>query len=274
VEHADVHTDVQYEESRSLLRESREVRVDSRVLDAALKWGQKTFPGELSVFRGNSAVFLFGDPEDYGSTFKVKPAASVKFAFNSLANGGEYLESIIIRYIRPEAYSGGAMEIAIVDIVDGYPIPDKWEELEEEIRHKYTKDDSKFLRFFRRLKFFPRIREAFEGFMERLFLTVEREDVHTAAGATYEEARLTEAVIKITYAVMTPESAEEGDYAERGWVDEQGHDCEPDEWDREEGLDRVDLAVKFLQDEGASFGYREILTRIAGSRLRNGRDND
>ena len=351
VEPEEVYTDVgAYEES--LLRESREVIIDRFVLDAALRWGQETFPGELSIFQGTrrSAVFSFGDPEDYGSTLKVKPAASVKFQFETLANGEEYLNSIIVRYIRPQAYSGGAMEIAIVDIVKDFPIPETWEELEAEIRHKYTKDDRKFLRFFRRLKFFPKIREAYEGFMQRLFSQVEREEVHTDTGAyeesineglsaeeffrlkkgdlvnfkdengkiheweitarrrkgrggwstyrvsarlttgttpfynpkidfyewdrdslslsspveredihtdvgPYEESRLSEAVIRTSYASITPESAEEGDFADTGWVDEKGRDCEPDEFDREEGLDRVDLAVKMLQDEG---GFRYL----------------
>lgn len=54
------------------------------------------------------------------------------------------------------------------------------------------------------------------------------------------------ALIRISYDVVTPESAEQGDYAETGWVNEQGVPCEPDEHDREEGLTRVDLAVQLI----------------------------
>lgn len=57
--------------------------------------------------------------------------------------------------------------------------------------------------------------------------------------------------ILTTYEVITPESAEAGDAEERGWHDEEGHSCEPDEYDKEDGLSAVDIAVKFLRNKGA-----------------------
>ena len=85
----------------------------------------------------------------------------------------------------------------------------------------------------------------------------------------------------ITYDIVTPESAEDGDYAESGWVDAHGWDCqapddcigqacidwcatqdldhviEPDEYDIEENdgnesAAAVALMVKTLRDEGAT----------------------
>lgn len=57
--------------------------------------------------------------------------------------------------------------------------------------------------------------------------------------------------ILITYETYTPESVEQGDAAERGWVDEDGVSCKPDSYDRKAGLTAVDLAVKMMQHEGA-----------------------
>lgn len=50
--------------------------------------------------------------------------------------------------------------------------------------------------------------------------------------------------IRITYDVVTPESAEHGDFAESGWIDEDGYVMEPDD---DETL--VDCAVRFLKRE-------------------------
>lgn len=58
-------------------------------------------------------------------------------------------------------------------------------------------------------------------------------------------------MIAVTYDIVTPESAEQGDYAESGWIDEEGQDMTPDSYDREEGITAVDKAVKFLKYEGA-----------------------
>lgn len=65
-----------------------------------------------------------------------------------------------------------------------------------------------------------------------------------------------------SFSTVTPESAEQGDTAESGWYDsgfrfnamdkpEEGHSCEPDKWDIEDGLNAVDLAVKYLKDKCA-----------------------
>ena len=45
--------------------------------------------------------------------------------------------------------------------------------------------------------------------------------------------------ITITYDVTTPESAEHGDYADTGWIDEEGVDCTPDECDIDEAKDTL-----------------------------------
>jgi hypothetical protein len=55
--------------------------------------------------------------------------------------------------------------------------------------------------------------------------------------------------IKITFDIVTPESAEQGDTAENGWIDEEGIEIAPDEYeiDEAEGDERaavVRLAVK------------------------------
>lgn len=59
-------------------------------------------------------------------------------------------------------------------------------------------------------------------------------------------------VIRESYTLYTPESIEAGDAAEHGWVDEEGVDMTPDEYDVEEGITAVDKAVKHLRSEGAS----------------------
>jgi hypothetical protein len=57
--------------------------------------------------------------------------------------------------------------------------------------------------------------------------------------------------ILVTYEIITSESADEGDAAERGWVDDEGSSMEPDEYD-EEGITAVDKAIKFLCHDGAT----------------------
>lgn len=57
-------------------------------------------------------------------------------------------------------------------------------------------------------------------------------------------------LIKVTYSIVTPESAEDGDFAESGWEDEDGFDCTPDEFDVLEGLTAVDVASRLLLREG------------------------
>lgn len=58
--------------------------------------------------------------------------------------------------------------------------------------------------------------------------------------------------IRISFETVTPESAEQGDAAERGWIDEEGESMDPDADDRAEGLTAVDKAADFLDDQGVS----------------------
>ena len=62
--------------------------------------------------------------------------------------------------------------------------------------------------------------------------------------------------IRQTYDIVTPESAEHGDYAESGWIDEEGTPIEPDQWD----MDKADwdyftavvaVAVSTIEREGS-----------------------
>lgn len=62
-----------------------------------------------------------------------------------------------------------------------------------------------------------------------------------------------ERLIKRTYAVITPESASNGDYAKTGWTDETGESMELDKYDIEDGLTVTQKAIDFLKDKGAIF---------------------
>jgi len=55
-------------------------------------------------------------------------------------------------------------------------------------------------------------------------------------------------LIRTTYQTTTPESLENGDYEDQGWVDEEGESMRPDEYDVEEGITAVDNAVEFLKN--------------------------
>jgi len=57
-------------------------------------------------------------------------------------------------------------------------------------------------------------------------------------------------LITTTFSLYTPESIEAGDAEDNGWIDEEGHDCTPDEYDAEEGKTPVELAVEFITDKG------------------------
>ena len=61
---------------------------------------------------------------------------------------------------------------------------------------------------------------------------------------------MTQKRIRISYEIITPESAEQGDVEERGWVEEEGIAVDPDEWDRE--ITEVYKTAIFLQDVGAT----------------------
>ena len=54
-----------------------------------------------------------------------------------------------------------------------------------------------------------------------------------------------------TYSIVTPESAEEGDFAESGWENEGGEVIELDELDAEGGMTISDTAAQWLWDNGA-----------------------
>ena len=58
--------------------------------------------------------------------------------------------------------------------------------------------------------------------------------------------------ILITFAQTTPESSEQGDHSDSGWIDQDGVPMEPDEIDYEEGLGPADLAARYLKHEGAT----------------------
>jgi hypothetical protein len=51
-----------------------------------------------------------------------------------------------------------------------------------------------------------------------------------------------------TFEIITPESAEQGDAEERGYVDEEGVEIEPDDEDQTV----AEAAIAFLQDKGAT----------------------
>jgi Zn-dependent M16 (insulinase) family peptidase len=59
-------------------------------------------------------------------------------------------------------------------------------------------------------------------------------------------------LIKTTYQTITPESSEDGDYADHGWEDEDGESMIPDDYDIDEGITAIDKAVKFLNNKGAT----------------------
>jgi len=57
--------------------------------------------------------------------------------------------------------------------------------------------------------------------------------------------------IRISYSTYTEESIEAGDAADHGWIDEEGVEMDPDEWDLEEGTTAAQKAAKFINDAGA-----------------------
>lgn len=57
--------------------------------------------------------------------------------------------------------------------------------------------------------------------------------------------------ILVSFRKTIPQGEDEYPEEESGWIDETGHSCVPDEYDRDEGLTAVDLAVKFMKKEGA-----------------------
>ena len=65
----------------------------------------------------------------------------------------------------------------------------------------------------------------------------------------FENLENTDKYITTTYQIVTPESAEDGDYADQGWEDEDGESMLPDEYDIEEGITAVDKAVEYLKNK-------------------------
>ena len=59
--------------------------------------------------------------------------------------------------------------------------------------------------------------------------------------------------IRIFYSTVTPESAEIGEYADNGWINEEGVCIDPNEFDEPNDQDDfnniVDLAVKTIRDD-------------------------
>ncbi|MFA5207261.1 MAG: hypothetical protein WC428_01025 [Candidatus Paceibacterota bacterium] len=58
--------------------------------------------------------------------------------------------------------------------------------------------------------------------------------------------------IATTYQLVTPESAEAGDFSDQGWVNQEGESMLPNKYEIEEGITVVDKAVKFLKDNGGT----------------------
>jgi hypothetical protein len=56
--------------------------------------------------------------------------------------------------------------------------------------------------------------------------------------------------VTITFSRTTPESVEQGDYSESGWIDQEGVDMRPEESDLEDGLNLADVTVRYLHAEG------------------------
>ena len=57
---------------------------------------------------------------------------------------------------------------------------------------------------------------------------------------------------KVTYAITTPESVKNSDFAETGWIDEEGISCEPDKYDIDDGVTAVHIAIKLLKENAAT----------------------
>ncbi len=60
---------------------------------------------------------------------------------------------------------------------------------------------------------------------------------------------LTDKTISTTYQTTTPESSEDGDFSDQGWIDEEGESMIPDEYDIEDNITIIDKAVDFLKNK-------------------------
>lgn len=59
-------------------------------------------------------------------------------------------------------------------------------------------------------------------------------------------------LILTTFQTVTPESAEDGDFADQGWIDDVGENVIPDQYESEDGITAVDKALDFLENKGAN----------------------
>ena len=77
------------------------------------------------------------------------------------------------------------------------------------------------------------------------------ESIRTAFNTIYEsEMQQQEPKIRISYETWDEDSVDAGETDDKGWENEEGVSMQPDQYDLEEGLTPVDLAVNFLTDNG------------------------
>jgi len=87
---------------------------------------------------------------------------------------------------------------------------------------------------------------------ERLFEVTARLDKTFKPVLNEEVLPAEDKRITTSYQTVTPESAEQGDFADQGWENEEGESMLADQYDTEEGITAVDKAVKFLKDNGGN----------------------
>jgi hypothetical protein len=71
----------------------------------------------------------------------------------------------------------------------------------------------------------------------------------------YMSTPMTEGIdrrIRIAYTQFTPESLENGESSDNGWLNEEGVVMDPDAWDIEDGISAVDKTVNFLKGNNVS----------------------
>ena len=79
------------------------------------------------------------------------------------------------------------------------------------------------------------------------------ESIQTAFNIIYDsdiQQQQQEPQLRISYETWDEKSVDVGETNDRGWENEEGISMQPDQYDIEEGLTPVDLAVKFLTDNG------------------------
>lgn len=94
-----------------------------------------------------------------------------------------------------------------------------------------------------------RLRLLWSRIVDRCLLTVASVRI-VARNLARLLSRGTLPVVKVTYDIVTPESAEHGDTESSGWIDETGQTFEPDKYDILEGKTRADLVAEYLESEG------------------------